>query len=677
MKLPILQIAKYSFFIYIVFFFNLSFGQNYKDSLLIKLKTSKNDTVKIKQLLNLGDYYYFAVPDSSLIYYKSALELSNKIKNKKFQAESLLNIGYYLDDNEKHKESLEYYLKAIELYKAVNDEHGVANCYNYIGYSFSYLNSLDNSIKYYFKALDIYKKIGDSLGIADIYNGFGNLYYDKENYGKAENYYLKSFNIYNALNNKEGLLASNINLGNSISDQGNLDVGIEYYNKSITLCKELNDLDGISINYANIGECYIDKGEYDLALNFLMKSLKLAKEIDYKSLLPLIYSNIAKAKLKQKKYHEVVENANISLEYSKAATWVNIEYDAHSYLSSAYAEIGNYKKAYENHILYKKFKDSIFNVKGIEQLNKIDVLTELDYREKEIESLNRNKEVREIQLKNQKKLSYVLGISSLFFIFLIIILNKQRKRRLKVNQLLEIEKDKAQESDRLKSAFLANMSHEIRTPMSAILGFSSLLKDDDLKTEKRNHFIEVINKSGKRLMTIINDIIDISRIESKQLKVDLENVDVSNILKDIIEVQKETNNLLTKNKIDLKLKLPTTSHTIFIKTDENRFTQIFNNLINNASKFTKKGSIEIGFELKQNNENSHIQFYVKDTGSGIPANMFEEIFNRFSQVGEKDFKSGNGLGLSICKGIITKLGGDIWLESTEGVGTTFYFTLPY
>lgn len=670
-------IIKYCCCISLIISFNFTYSQNFKDSLFNKLNVAKHDFVKIKLLIDAGDKHYYTYPDTSFVFYNKALQLSKQIDNKKYIALSLLNIGYYFDEKDLYRESLEYYLEALELYKSINDESGIANCYYYIGYSFSYLNSIDNSIKYYFMALDIYSKLNDSLGMADVYNGFGSLHYDLDNYEKAQNYYLKSFEIYDKLNSREGLLSGNINIGNAVSDQGNIDEGLVYYYKSIKLSEELNDKEGLAANYANIGECYVDKGEYTKAMEYFNESLQIVKKINYKSLYPLIYSNIAHVKLELKKYEEVILNANRSLEYSEKTSMVDMNNEAYDYLSSAYEKLGDYKKAYENHKLYKQFSDSIFNLKNVEQLAKMDVLNQLEDHEEKIELLTKNNELRILELKNQKRLSYILFFSVLFFLVFIFLLMKQRNARKKAYSLLSVEKERAEESDRLKSSFLANMSHEIRTPMSAIMGFSSLLKDRDLENEKRDRFVNVINKSGERLMAIINDIIDISKIESNQMKIDIQEVSITNTLTEIIEIQKETNELLIDKNIELRLNLPALPKGLILKTDENRFTQIINNLINNASKFTDKGFIEVGCVLKENSQKRKVEFYVKDTGSGISEDKFDMIFNRFSQAGDKDFKTGNGLGLSICKGLLVKLEGSMWLTSKKGIGTTFYFTLPY
>ncbi|WP_111707326.1 tetratricopeptide repeat protein [Lutibacter citreus] len=671
-----LKQSLFSIFIILIVVGNI-FGQIKNKNLQSLLKEVKQDTIQVQLLIDKGDYLYYTFPDSSYIYYNEGLKISQKIKNKKFEALSLLNIGYYLDDKSRHKESLEYYLKAIELYKSINDQDGLAHCYNYIGYSFAYLNSIDNSIKYYLKSLNLYSKLKDSSGMANVYDGFGNLYYDQDHYAKAHEYYLKSLNIYKKTNDKEGLVSGYINLGNAISELGKLDEGIDLYNSSIKISKELNDTQAIAINYSNIAECYIVKEDYKIAQKFLKESLKITKEINYKALLPMIYSNMARINLETNNFNFAIKYAKKSIESVKDVSFADMDLDAHLYLSTAYEKTGAYKKAYEAHKKFKKFTDSIYNEKRTEQLAKLDVLYKLESQETKIAQLTKNKEINLIKNKNHINLIYILSLFSVFFLILIYVLNKQRKENKKSLDLVFIEKEKAEESDRLKSAFLANMSHEIRTPMNAILGFSSFLKNPQLKEEKRNHFVDIISISGKRLLTIINDIIDISKIESNQLKIDNNKFNIEDSLKEIIEIQKKTNIQLVNKEINLHLITPKLSKTYFINTDQNRFTQILNNLINNAIKFTDNGKIEVGFSLKKYRSIEYFEFYVKDSGCGIPKDKFNLIFDRFSQAGENDFKEGNGLGLSICKGLITLLKGEIWLESEEKKGTTFYFTLPH
>jgi hypothetical protein len=238
-------------------------------------------------------------------------------------------------------------------------------------------------------------------------------------------------------------------------------------------------------------------------------------------------------------------------------------------------------------------------------------------------------------------------------------------------------KEKAEESDRLKSAFLANMSHEIRTPMNGILGFTTLLQQPNLTGEEQHEYIEIIQKSGDRMLNTVNDIIDISRIEAGQVELSLSDVNINEQLKFLHsffkpEAEKNGTHLLFKNN--------TAEHDFSIKTDREKFNSILTNLIKNAIKFTSQGLIELGYHIKKDIGSSKVvEFYVKDTGIGIPKDKQKAIFERFIQADIEDKRAfqGSGLGLAISKAYAEMMGGKIWVESKPEQGSVFYFTIPY
>ena len=255
------------------------------------------------------------------------------------------------------------------------------------------------------------------------------------------------------------------------------------------------------------------------------------------------------------------------------------------------------------------------------------------------------------------------------------IVNIDIQKELEKNLL--IEKERAQESDKLKSAFLANMSHEIRTPMNSILGFSSLIVDKDLSKEQQRTFLNTINESGSYLLKLINDILDISKIDASQLKVHKTDCNILDICSYCYNVISNDRQFKLKPEVELKLRVIDKNKGIVVKTDGERLKQVVINLLNNALKFTKQGVIEYGFNIKTYNDNKFIEFYVKDTGVGIPADKLLIVFERFRQVNMNDAHHGTGLGLSICKGIVELLGGEIHVSSRVGQGSIFTFTIPY
>ncbi|NTW24891.1 MAG: response regulator [Lentimicrobium sp.] len=233
-------------------------------------------------------------------------------------------------------------------------------------------------------------------------------------------------------------------------------------------------------------------------------------------------------------------------------------------------------------------------------------------------------------------------------------------------------KEHAEESDRLKSAFLANMSHEIRTPMNGILGFAELLKNQELTGEEQLEYIKIIEKSGDRMLNIINDIVDISKIEAGLMNMNVSDTNINEKIEFIytfFKPQVEEKGMQFVQNITLP------AQEAIVKTDSEKVYSILTNLVKNAIKYTKRGKIEFGYTKK----GETLEFYVKDTGIGIPKDRQSAIFERFIQadVTDKMALQGAGLGLSISKAYVEMLGGEIRVESEEGIGSTFYFTLPY
>ena len=248
---------------------------------------------------------------------------------------------------------------------------------------------------------------------------------------------------------------------------------------------------------------------------------------------------------------------------------------------------------------------------------------------------------------------------------------KAEEELLRSNEELRTARDKAQESDRLKSSFLTNMSHEIRTPMNGIIGFTELLMKQDLSPELQKDYLNIILSSGQQLLNIINDVLEISKIETGHITLEKVPFDILSMLKEIISffkpIAQQDNNTLSINTSKCNLAI--------LSGDPSKIQQVLTNLINNSLKFTKNGKVEVGIITRA----GETMFYVKDTGIGIPEEYKDTIFDRFTQAEHPGShkQKGTGLGLSICKKLVDIMDGNIWVESTVGQGSTFYFVIPF
>jgi PAS domain S-box-containing protein len=239
---------------------------------------------------------------------------------------------------------------------------------------------------------------------------------------------------------------------------------------------------------------------------------------------------------------------------------------------------------------------------------------------------------------------------------------------------LTVAKEKAEESEKLKSSFLANMSHEIRTPLNGILGFSKLLARPNLSAEKAQHYINLIDSNGSHLLSIISDILDIAKIESKQLRLHITHININELFDGLLEISNSIVLRKDLRKISISVSKGMPSSEAWIETDQIRLTQIMRNLLENALKFTPEGAVNFGYKLAENG----LYCYVRDTGIGISNEKLNVIFQHFRQEDDSITRrfGGTGLGLSICSNLVKMLGGEIGVESEKGQGTLFYFTLP-
>ena len=248
--------------------------------------------------------------------------------------------------------------------------------------------------------------------------------------------------------------------------------------------------------------------------------------------------------------------------------------------------------------------------------------------------------------------------------------------KMRYIKALKEQTSKAQTSDQLKSSFLANMSHEIRTPMNSIIGFSNLLTSEEVPEDQKKEFVHYIQSSGEILLNLVDDIIDIAKIEAGELKIVKKECNLSGILLELHHTFNEVRNRINKQQLEIVLSMDQANQNLTLKTDPFRLRQVLSNLIGNAIKFTEKGTIEFGYKVSSQ---ERLEFFVSDTGVGLSREELDIIFDRFKRTKHSEEKNiiGTGLGLTISKNLVELLGGEMWVNSAPGNGTTFYFTLPY
>lgn len=591
---------------------------------------------------------------------------------------------------------------AHDLYVELKDSLGVANCLSQLGSIYRYRGSYEKAMDSYMKAIDVFKKEKDTLGELKVLNNLGILYRTLGENEKAKAHYFESERLA-LLIKSDHLATTNNSLGSFYWFAGNNDSALYYYRKALTFNPvnlSLKERKCAVLN--NIGNVYRSQTSYDSAIYYYHKSLELSTNYSLINLSAITLKNLGRTYFQKKEIVKSLEYLNESEVLAKKSNVVRVLIEVYRLQSEIFEHVKNYKKSLDKFKLYEALKDSVNSHHRMNRIAELEVSYEVQQMEKNQAILKKGLIEKDLEIVKNRNLIYLyifiialLSVISLF-VYQRYKTHKRTKNKLvQINDELEIRvaartrslqeeidehkrtesqlvqaKDKAEESDRLKSAFLANMSHEIRTPMNAIVGFSSLLNTQIKPENVASEYIKLIQSNSDKLLRIIEDIIDLSRIEANHIKLEIEACNIDEIIKELYDTFKPQ---AEKKRLSLIVTKPELVDELFLETDPYRFTQILSNLINNAIKFTEYGLVEFGYKILD----SEIEFFVTDTGIGISEEDQKYVFNRFRQVeSSKKIYGGTGLGLSICKELVSLLKGRIGLQSKPGKGSTFSFALP-
>jgi len=596
--------------------------------------------------------------------YNESLLISENLLSKIGIGTSYMGIGEVYQSLMQNDKALEFQHKALKLFEQIGSKKDIANCYMNTGMVLYEMKDYPLARENFRKSIEINEQIGYLKGFAEGYRKVGNTYVQEEKYNLSLAEYKKSLTIQRKIGNLKGIASCYTNIGLIHINRDSLDLAKDVFNKATAINISINDIGGIGATYNNLAELYKVKNDHKKAINYLLKSLDIATKIDRK---PLQAENVRN-------------------------------------LSEIYSSDKNYKQALHFYKLYFDLHNQMYNAQMENRIGWVQMQNEREKRVTLEKFFTKEQSIEKEKLDKQSLINsflmvivvlILLSITLIYSLYLAvkkankkltleILERKKAESQLADNQrnleclvkkrTLELvkAKEKAEQSDRLKTSFLANMSHEIRTPMNAIIGFSKLLTMTK-SAKKHSDYTSIINENGYILLTLINDIIDISMIESKQIKIKKTNFKVYPMLEElkcIFDEQQYPNN---KNDIKFNIHYNEIPKDLIIFTDPVRIKQILINLLRNALKFTNFGYIKFGIELIEDK----IRFFISDSGIGIPYKDQSLIYERFRQASNNTVEhGGTGLGLTISKSLVELLGGTIWFISKPNVGTQFYVDLP-
>lgn len=682
------------------------------DSLLVVWNNrALPDTSRLKTIEIIArDGYRLNNPDSAFYYAQLQYDLAELTGHRKWMAASLITQGEVYSMKGKHDTALDYYLRGVKISEEIGDKRHMASGLNNIGTIYRKKGDIDSCLEYLSKSLKLYKELGaqKKTGISLI--NIGIVYRMKGNLDEAIEYLNRGIKISKEIENLEGVASGQNVLATINLEQGNYKEALELYTINILNYEKLGNNIGIAGTRSNIGSVYLREGEYHKALenltvalkgfeelgvkhgvagiskeigyvyfklknykpaiDYTSQGLKLYEEIGYQEGIADAESSMAIIYTDRGRHDEAISLGNDALRLSRESGNILAIKDIAKNLVVSYKASGSYKKAFEMNELYFKMRDSLNSVENQKAIIEIQVQSDYD-KQKAIDDLKNEKEIaiQEQKTTASQRISWAIGIGLLLISILAYAIFNKLKVTRKQKVIIEEQKKKVEQSEKYKEQFLANMSHEIRTPMHAISGMIKIL-DRNEHPSTQDVYLNAMQTSSDNLVVILNDVLDLSKIEAGKLEIESIPMNPRLVVENV--------NQILKYKADEKgLKL---SYTIddsipsLVVGDPTRLNQVLVNLVGNAIKFTGKGSVDISLEVK----NERLQFQVNDTGVGIAQSQQEHVFGAFEQAKDSTARhyGGTGLGLSISKQLVELQEGKIWLESTEGVGSSFYVELP-
>lgn len=689
--------------------------------------TSKDapiDTITINRVNKLASEFIDINPDSALYYGKIAIDKSIVIKYNKGIADGMVQLGEvyslkglynkaeksfsgarllylklhndvgladcYIQTGRMYNRisnfglASSYFNQALNINIRIKNEAGIAESYHNIGWVSDNIGKSSAALDNYFKSLSLNIKLHDNLGSANNYNNIGEIMKGMEIYPKSMEYYKRALTIWENAKNPQGVSTADQNIAEVYMLEKKYDEALAYINKSLKLTLAMDDKDGLAGLYRDLGLCYANKKDLTKALDYLGKSLKIATDYKLDADKTVTLSGYATIYNLQKDYKNAYRYANLAKASADKLGNISLRANAALSLSEALGGLGQYAEAYDMRKQYDDLKDSLKSDENVQKLTSYNLESSYNEKQRRLaeEQKARDQQYQE-KIQRQGLLSIIFFIVILGMIAVLIVYYKAKRKQQNINVKLE-EKNhevlqhqesinaqavKLNESNVLKDRLISVLAHDLRAPLSTLRGLFGLLEDDSITHEQ---FLSMIPQALKKL-EYTSDFLDTLLFWINSQMENFTNSTKTFTIKEIaaFEVQNYQEQAAEKG-IRLVDIVP---DALAVTADPNSIRIVIRNLITNAIKFSKKDDV-ISVSASTQDE-SFVVLSVKDTGVGMSEKQLNRLFKSKVDSGTgTNNESGTGMGLLFCKDLIEKCNGNIWVESTQGYGTEFFFTLP-
>lgn len=676
-----------STYIFLFFLFSLALGASpKKDSLILRLKQldrSEKTLEWAKTKKMLGEEMRDAGQFADAVYqFEAAMEAAKELANLELIAESILGLAKSHHRLNNFSNALELYNKYLEYYSTVISNPKNAFVYSQLSDIYQNLGDNQKAFDLQIKALQLFEAAADTNGVASSTYSMASIFFYQQRYTEAQEKYEEAYRLGKVVNNGRLIYSCLAAIGSVYERKGNLKKSLYYNQESLKKAKSINYKYGIAYAYGNLGAIYLLGKDYKKAEHYYMKSLKMKESLGDKW--GAIGGNfgLGRTYIAWGFPDQAIPILEVGLETAKAIDSKTRVLEGYQFMAEAYKAKDNKAIAFDYLSKYVALKDSILNEKTVEEMGQSKRRYEISKKEHEITLLKKENEIFEKQEQVQNLKSYFLLSAVLLLLVLSGWFFSRNKLQQEVNVLLE-EKNtllntKSQEiqhkneqladSNESLTQFAYVASHDLKEPLRMIKSYTRLLekKYTPLFDENAKEFMFYITDAVDRMTTLLDDLLEFSRAGNNKFTDDyLSFSDVMVIVQSNLKVQ------LAELNATMKVNIPDIPP---IKANRTQLVQLIQNLVSNGVKF--RGERDPVVTVRCENINDELVFSVKDNGIGISEENKSKVFEMFRRLHTREQYSGTGIGLATCKRIVDHYGGKIWVESTLGEGSTFFFTLP-
>lgn len=619
--------------------------------------------------------YYRGAYAESISLHKKSLEIRETLDDQIPISDCLRGLGITYKLLGEFDKALDFLNRSLEIEREINNPGGVATCLNHIGIINSLRGDYSSAMDIYFRALVIEQELDDKSGLAYTYQNIGVIHDQQKDYEKALEYYNKSLDLRQEIGEVRGVAQIINNIGIVYHKLGDFGKALTNYEEALSIKEALGDKRGMADGNLNIGRLYTDQSRHKEAIAYKKRALKIANEInsDWGKVESLI--SLGKSYHALKRYDDAKKYLTDGIELAQEAQLVGSVRDGAGFLAQVEKETGNFEDAFEAMVLFQMMSDSISSEEAAKQITLLEAKFEFEQERDSIQFANEKARLLlDQRIKTQRSTQIAGLIAVVVLIIVIVILSRYSRLKIESNKRLSVLNDEIQRRNESLSALndeknnlIGIVAHDLQNPLSGIVSAVDLFDPKDLKDDQKK-LMELIQMSSSRMLSMIRDILNVEAIEKNVETANIKSYNLSNAVHDVC------NRFLDQAKAKRINLCIAVEPGILVLADERYAVQIVENLVSNAIKFSPEGK-EIGVKLTVNEDK--VILAVIDNGPGLSDQDMEKLFQRFQRLSAKPTGNENstGLGLSIVKQLVEKMGGKIWCESELGRGASFFVEL--